>query len=374
LLYRIDSGSSGCSACCFSKSGFYFAVSVFDETYQIRLYDTCTAYRIATLEGHQDLIYSLNWSHDEKYLYSASSDGCVKVWNVFEELINTPILTDNLQHPCFVYCAQMHPDVSSSTRLIFTGSYDSKIRIWKVKNSSEKISKIKSPIKEILGHASYITKIAFDSKGEKMFTGDGNGVIQFWNIKINDLKIECLNTIKLDNDPIGSISVHPMDRKITVTNRRTAKTFDLRLFRFLTEYSVPVHNDSKQMIVSCISPCGSYVMCSDHYGCVHVFHIDSAKAITIYKFDHQLPVNSISVHPYDHMVAFSSLGKSQPILIYTYDGVANKETAEVLSEKKMESEREFTDKDLKHMTMAMSAMKSLSGSIIKIEAKEAKTD
>lgn len=40
---------------------------------------------------------------------TASSDGSVRVWDVFEHSINNPKPVAIFQHPCFVYAAKFHP-------------------------------------------------------------------------------------------------------------------------------------------------------------------------------------------------------------------------------------------------------------------------
>ena len=57
---------SGAFACCFSNSGLYLAIACIGlKTHPIKVYDVLTSERVATLEGHQDLVYQLNWSSDD---------------------------------------------------------------------------------------------------------------------------------------------------------------------------------------------------------------------------------------------------------------------------------------------------------------------
>ena len=51
-----------------------------------------------------------------------------------------------------------------------------------------------------------------------------------------------------------------------------------------------------------------------------IFSLETAKLLAIYdRTGFEEPVTSISFHPFDHSVAFSALGKYQPILVYTWN-------------------------------------------------------
>jgi WD40 repeat protein len=59
--------SRGAFSCSFSNSGLYIAIAcVGPNTYPIKVYDTFNGERIATLEGHQDLVYQMSWSLDDR--------------------------------------------------------------------------------------------------------------------------------------------------------------------------------------------------------------------------------------------------------------------------------------------------------------------
>jgi WD40 repeat protein len=55
-------------------------VSSADKT--IKLWDVETGQEIRTLKGHDDSVYSVNFSSDGKTLVSGSADNTIKLWNV----------------------------------------------------------------------------------------------------------------------------------------------------------------------------------------------------------------------------------------------------------------------------------------------------
>ncbi len=66
LLYKIDAGSKGSFSCSFSNNGMLLAIAgVGNANYPIKIFQIDTGERIASLEGHQDLVYQLQWAADD---------------------------------------------------------------------------------------------------------------------------------------------------------------------------------------------------------------------------------------------------------------------------------------------------------------------
>lgn len=144
--------SRGAFCLSFSNNGMYLAIGGITEptfssgrnsghnarnaSYPIRVYNVLTGDRVASLEGHQDLVYSVNWSFDDEYvdigvwvqkknykgissilliscsnLVSSSSDGSVRVWLFLGDgSVRTSAV---FQHPSYVYSATIHPTAKS---------------------------------------------------------------------------------------------------------------------------------------------------------------------------------------------------------------------------------------------------------------------
>jgi WD40 repeat protein len=77
LLYAFDTGNRyiafyfirnrGAFSCSFSHNGIYLAIAcVGAENYPIKVYDILTGERVATLDGHCDLVYQLSWSDNDE--------------------------------------------------------------------------------------------------------------------------------------------------------------------------------------------------------------------------------------------------------------------------------------------------------------------
>lgn len=97
-VLRIDSGKEGCYTLSFSSTGFYLALATVSSTdqYLIKIYDTITGMKTATLSGHQDLIHDIQWSEDERYVSISNLVYSMNVSHTFQDFSCLHLLMD----PC----------------------------------------------------------------------------------------------------------------------------------------------------------------------------------------------------------------------------------------------------------------------------------
>ncbi|KAI8904729.1 WD40-repeat-containing domain protein [Gorgonomyces haynaldii] len=328
LMYQIDVGLRGAFSCKFSKSGLFLAVSGVElNTYPIKIYQIMTGDRIATLEGHQDLVYQLDWSQNDEQLLSVSSDGTARLWEFKQD--GTVHEASILPHPSYVYCGLYYPkETTDNTMIIATGCFDGGIRFW------EAIGKKKpKPKKTFMGHKSHVNTICFDGTGQKMFTGDGHGTINIWSSfqskldSVDELHFECIKTVETHSQaPVHWIGMHPSQRKIVIQTAQQTHVMDTRIFRFTSTFQEPLmeHKLSRPLHRGCISPCGSWTL-SMHTDQVLVWRTDTGLIHSEYSskslsnWSAQAPIVDIDFHPYEHMVAFARFGKRQTVDLYQWD-------------------------------------------------------
>jgi jouberin len=266
-----------------------------------------------------DIIYELSWSVDERYLMSASADGSCRVWDVHEELINRPKLVRIIPHSAYVYSSQFFPLVYEDERIVATGGYDKVIRTWSLDETR------KEPL-TVLETMSAINALRFFKDGSKMFTGDASGTIKTYICSIAyqnqkpRLDFQCVSSISLDasyKSPITVMQLHAEEKRMLVQNRRgTTKLLDMRLMRFVAEYE----NKKTGQCKSVISPCGNYVYIASSKQSFLNIHTIQGKLLG--KYPQLLPdaiISSLSIHPFDHMIAASALGSEMPLLVLTKD-------------------------------------------------------
>lgn len=166
----------GTFACSFSNSGIFLAVASISPTcYPIKIYQFETGERLATLEGHLDLVYQLAWSNDDRELISSSSDGSVRVWGFMADGSVQQIAI--FLHPSYVYCASFHP-TKNEPGIIASGCFDGHVRLWKHTPNTK--SKSNKPFLKLEGHFSNVNALCFGKDGHKLYSGDGSGLIKVW--------------------------------------------------------------------------------------------------------------------------------------------------------------------------------------------------
>ncbi|KAH6565989.1 hypothetical protein BASA60_009638 [Batrachochytrium salamandrivorans] len=274
IKFRINGGEMGAFACSFSQNGMMLAVACSNrQTYPIRIYDVLTGERMASLDGHQDLVYQLLWISDDNELVSASADGSVRVWRVFSDGSVREVAL--YQHPTFVYTASICPLTQSKDldadikrpQLLATGAYDGVIRFWKhdpetlsppsAFTSSRTLaqrSQTHKPIHKLVGHTCNINSIAFDVQGHRLFSADAQGELKIWSSRsllisqtaslelsapVPQIDYDCIKSIQVGSGPIHALIMHPGGRNMIIQSKTAIHTLDVRIFRFLTYIKIP---------------------------------------------------------------------------------------------------------------------------------------
>lgn len=197
---------------------------------------------------HEEEIRSLNWSHDGKYLITASLDNTARIWNLSGKLI-----TELKGHKGGVYDAKFSPD----DKHIITTSFDDKtVRVW---NRAGKQLAILKPTGSIIG-------AEFSPDGKLIITKDEQSVrktlpdgrnyidsnisVRVWNLSGNFL-------LKLQHPGrVNSVTFSPDSKYIlTASDDKVARVWDAsgKLLRTLTEHKTG-------LISAHWSPDGKYIL------------------------------------------------------------------------------------------------------------------
>ncbi|KAI9203420.1 WD40-repeat-containing domain protein [Polychytrium aggregatum] len=313
--WRREPGQSGSFACSFSNGGIYVAIAcVSTSSYPIKVYDVLTGDRVATLEGHQDLVYSLSWASEDDELISASSDGTVRVW--FFGGDGSVRQKSVILHPAYVYTAVFHPMALNPRH-----------------------------VSCLNGHSSRVNSIVFGEEGRKMYSGDGSGVVKVWSCEIPGLRrgevaYDCIKTLSpLQDASVTCLKLHPNFRKLLIRySNGTIHLVDSRIYRLLTvlqdkqldaSYSPPKSGPrstgdhsgyANHFWRASFSPCGTFVAAGGEDGQATVWRCDTGAIVTVYRrLGLQFPIDDLQFHPHDHLMLFISFGYHQPAVVWTFD-------------------------------------------------------
>ena len=136
-----------------SKNGKYLFSASCDQT--IKMWEVSTGKTIKTFYGHSDYVNSLKISNDNKYLYSASNDRTVKKWDI--ETGKT-ILTLR-KHSGNINCLS----ISEDDKLLVSGGDDKTIIVWDTETGNV--------IKELNGHEYDICFLYLNPDQTKIISG-----------------------------------------------------------------------------------------------------------------------------------------------------------------------------------------------------------
>lgn len=238
-------------------------------------------------------------------------------------LANTSARLDHtLLHnpPTYVYTTQYHPTATDPT-VIVTGSFDHFVRLWT--NEGELLGKLD---RGRAHHRSYINAATFSNDGNRLFTGDGNGIINVWRLETGRRPsnpnawhlARMIDDQDLRGNPINSIKVHPKEKLLLVSaHQHLFRLFELR--RYNRVHNGYIGAPVSQSNINCIfSPDGKYVLSGGEDGKPHFWNTMTTFGTRgkRWQLGYGKPLCGVAWHPTQHLVAFSSFGGKYPILMY----------------------------------------------------------
>ncbi|XP_036024794.1 jouberin isoform X2 [Onychomys torridus] len=324
-LFSLNAGERGCFCLDFSHNGRILATACASrDGYPIILYEIPSGRFMRELCGHLNIIYDLDWSKDDRFLVTSSSDGTARVW---KNEINSTSTFRVLPHPSFVYTAKFHP---ATRELVATGCYDSMIRIWKIDMRED------APVlvRQLDVHKSFVNSVCFDDEGHHMYSGDCIGVIVVWDtyVKVNDLQHSVrhwtinkeIKETEFRGVPISHLEVHPNGKRLLIhTKDSTLRIMDLRI---LAARKFVGAANYREKIHSTLTPCGTFLFSGSEDGIVYVWNPETGEQVAMYSdLPFKSTIRDIAFHPFENMVAFCAFGQSEPVLLYVYDFHAQQE-------------------------------------------------
>jgi len=244
LLLRKSVGREGATALKYSHCGRWLAVACVSggpSKWPILVFDLHeedgTAKQCCSLPGHVSLVHDLDWSLDDRFLVSASSDGSAIVWSlenvtdkrrrrrsqpVDTSMEGAPASTANsptpntpnspslaptsangtTKHkgayavrvlhpsPCILYAARFLPRTRTDTTslspvassdpcpLVITGSFDGSVVLWdpcKEKPNMGFLGGYQTAL-----HRFSVTALVIEARNRRVFSGDSDGIIWAW--------------------------------------------------------------------------------------------------------------------------------------------------------------------------------------------------
>ena len=270
--------------------------------------------------AHEDTITSVNWSHDGKYIITASIDKTARIWDTSGKLI-VPLKG----HQGGVYSASF----SSDDKYMITKSDDKTVRIWDF--SGKQLA--------ILKHQQRISEASFSPDGKRVITtsfapptetivdgitvgsSSGEKIVRIW-----DLSGNLLLQLK---DTVNSASFSPDGKYIlTTSNDKTARIWDTsgKLVKALSGHSKAVSS-------AYWSPNGKYILTNSDDS--YVWDI-SGKQIARFKVDNKWKIRDAGFSADSQRIFVTTSEKT-----YVWD-LSGRLIREIKNQKELNSNAEFS--------------------------------
>jgi len=166
---------------------------------RIRLYDFPTGKLVALLKGHTNVVLSLAFSPDNRYLVSGSLDNNAILWNVKRQRR----LHTLSGHTHDIYAVAFTPD----SKRVVTGSDDHTLRLWQVRNGKH--------LATLKGHTDKVKSIAISPQDGTIASGSWDDTIRLWDGRsgrfIKTLANQGTEVISLSFSPDGRYLVSGVD-------------------------------------------------------------------------------------------------------------------------------------------------------------------
>ncbi|MFW9263315.1 eIF2A-related protein [Nostoc sp. CALU 546] len=254
-------------------------------------------HEIKQFVAHKDEITTVNWSHDGKYIVTASNDKTARIWNLSGKLI-----AELKGHQDGVLIANFSPD----GKHILTTSNDKTVRIWNF--SGKQLA--------ILRHQENVTSASFSPDGKRVITTSGNPLVieTGWDGKsivntpndqtarIWDLSGNLLLQLQ-HQGKVNSASFSPDSKYIlTASDDKTARIWDTsgKLLRTFTGHSMAVNS-------AYWSPNGKYILTNSNGS--YVWDV-SGKQIARFKGDDKWSIMDAGFSPDSQRIFVSTSDKT----------------------------------------------------------------
>ncbi|MEL7036285.1 MAG: serine/threonine-protein kinase [Cyanobacteria bacterium J06592_8] len=215
LLQSFDGDLSAITSVDFSLDGEEIVAGTF--YWRILEWNLETTELFLPLE-HQDIVWSVVFSPDERTIASGSSDRTVKVWDRQTGFL----LYDFLEHTDAVYAI----DFNREGTKIVSGSRDTTLKIFDLETGT-----VQNTLK---GHTEDVRSVVFTPDGTKIVSGSSDDTVKIWDIETGEL----LDTLTGHRGDVLSVAVSPDGQIIASGSRdRTVKIWDFQTGELLNTFS-----------------------------------------------------------------------------------------------------------------------------------------
>ena len=122
------------------------------------------------IEGHQRVVYSVEFSKDGRFIVSGSADETTRIWDMETSKSVALFVAEPDRVGARITSVAISPDGS----LVAAGSFDNIVRIWDI-NTGNLLERLK-------GHKNIVQSVAFTGDGKGLVSGSWDKTLKHWDL------------------------------------------------------------------------------------------------------------------------------------------------------------------------------------------------
>ena len=240
-----------------------------------------SAYHIATLEGHTNLVEALTFSPDGSIMVSASYDNSFRFWD-----------TETRKHIATLENTGRARSLSISHdgRTLASASDDNTVKLWDVA--------ARARFATIHGHTAPVNGVAFSPDGTLLASASNDGTARIWNAATR----KHVATLAGHTDPVNGVAFSPDGTRLaTASDDRTAGIWDVATRQRIATFA----GHTSRVSGVAFSPDGALLASASSDGTARLWNVASRERIVTLD-GHTSPVSGVAFSPDGTLLASAS--------------------------------------------------------------------
>lgn len=138
----------------------------------LQIWDIAKKHIRNVFDGHQQEIYSLDFSLDGRLIVSGSGDKTARIWDMVDG--TSKVLMINDADPVNNDAGVTSVAISPNGQLVAAGSLDTVVRIWDVRTGLL--------LERLRGHKDSVYSVAFTPDGKGLVSGSLDKTLKYWDV------------------------------------------------------------------------------------------------------------------------------------------------------------------------------------------------